>query len=207
MKLHLGCGEKYLKGYLNIDYSRSKHTVQQKAVADKFADILDLKYPPGSISEIRLHHVFEHFSRVVACMLLTRWYGWLKPGGVLRIEVPDFETMAKIITSPFSFSKQKDKAVRHIFGSQEASWATHFTGYTRPSLKNLVELFGFRVTEIRKNSWRGTHNIELFAVRKERIITPKQFEKIAEKYLSCFLIDNSVTEKRLLKIWMEKYHD
>ncbi len=64
MKLHLGCGQKYLDGYINIDYPlTSEHSVQQNSVADELANLMELRYKPGTIDEIRLHHVFEHFSQ------------------------------------------------------------------------------------------------------------------------------------------------
>ena len=61
MKLHLGCGQQYFEGYRNIDFPLTQHTVQTKSVADEHADLTSLRYPAGSIDEIRLHHVFEHF--------------------------------------------------------------------------------------------------------------------------------------------------
>lgn len=63
LKLHLGCGEVYLDGYRNIDYPPSEHTVQTQTKVDEYADILrELVYPRASIEEVRLHHVFEHFT-------------------------------------------------------------------------------------------------------------------------------------------------
>ena len=102
MKLHLGCGETYLEGYQNIDYLPSKHTVQTKGRADEYADIRELAYAPASVEEIRLHHVFEHFTRPVALALLTAWNAWLEPGGTLRIEVPDFDRTARRVLWPLT---------------------------------------------------------------------------------------------------------
>jgi predicted SAM-dependent methyltransferase len=65
-KLHLGCGQRHLEGYINIDFPASEHSVQDKSVADIQADITQLSYPASSIDEVRLHHVFEHFPRPVA---------------------------------------------------------------------------------------------------------------------------------------------
>lgn len=205
MKLHLGCGEKYLKDYINIDYPGVKHTVQKKSVADKFIDILDLAYPPNSVDEIRLHHTFEHFPRHISCALLTCWHTWLKPKGVLHIEVPDFAKMAKQILNPLSSPRERGQAQRHIFGSQEAMWATHFSGYTSKSIKDLVEKYGFKEVTTKKNTWKKTANIELFAVKQNSGITPKQFDTITRKYLKQFLIDDSATEKRLFEVWMAEY--
>lgn len=197
-KLHLGCGEKYLDSYLNIDYPLSKHSVQKKSVADKYINILKLKYSPKSIDEIRLHHLFEHFPRAVACALLVAWHTWLKDGGLLRIEVPDMEKMSK---------NYNHLSERHIFGSQEAPWATHFAGYTSENLTNFLSKYGFKTIEIKKNKWKGTANIEVFAIKNNKNITLKKFEKITKKYLKLFLLDNSSSERELLKVWMKNYND
>src|SRR3990172_7747840 len=63
IRLHLGCGENYFNGYINIDYPSSEHTVQERAAADIFGDITTLVFPSQSIDEIRSHHTFEHFNR------------------------------------------------------------------------------------------------------------------------------------------------
>lgn len=207
MKLHLGCGERYLVGYVNIDYPASKHSVQKETVADKFADIRSLKYPSGSIEEIRLHHVFEHFPRATACALLAVWNNWLVKGGVLRIEVPDLEKMAKNISSRLLSKRRKFIAERHIFGSQEAPWATHFAGYTPSMLVDLVKMYGYQAKKIKKNSWKGTSNVEVFATKIDSGKTAQEFEKITRKYLGQFLLPASESERKLLDIWMNSYRD
>ena len=91
LKLHLGCGERYLSGYVNIDLPTTEHSVQTRTKVDVEADITTLRYESGSIAEIRLHHVLEHFARPTALRLLMQWYDWLVEGGVLVLETPDFE--------------------------------------------------------------------------------------------------------------------
>lgn len=204
MKLHLGCGQRYLKGYLNIDFPSSKHTVQPKSVADRCDDIFSLNYPIESIDEVRLHHVFEHFTRPVACALLTNWYSWLKPAGKIHIEVPNFYKTSRIILNPFSSFNKKAIAERHLFGSHEASWAAHCEGYTPDTLKKIVESFGFKTIKIKKNSWRGTYNFELLAI-KDNSFLQSDFKQIALQYLSNFLVDESATEQALLQVWMDTY--
>ena len=205
MKLHLGCGQRYLEGYVNIDFPSSSHSVQEKSVADLHADILSLSYSPETIEEIRLHHVFEHFPRPIACALLASWFSWLKPGGLLHIEVPDFQRTARIILSAFSSIPKRAVAERHLFGSHEADWAVHYEGYTPSMLKTMVETFGFRVKKIKKNSWMGTFNFELMAKKNNKDISRVAFDNIASGYLKNYLLDNSVSENRLLDVWMKKY--
>ena len=76
MKLHLGCGQRHFEGYVNIDYPLSEHSVQQTSISDEYANLLELRYKPNSIEEVRLHHVFEHFPRAVAAALLYSWSTW-----------------------------------------------------------------------------------------------------------------------------------
>ena len=206
MKLHLGCGQRYFEGYVNIDYPLSEHSVQKKSVADQFANLLELNYEQGTIDEVRLHHVFEHFSRPVTCAMLTNWYFWLKDNGVLHIEVPDFEKTAKAALSSFSNTNVKSVALRHIFGSQEAHWAVHYEGYTPKSLGHFLGLYGFKIKEIKKNNWKGTYNVEVIAVKDNLTLTKNDFLKISENYLSDFLVDRGESELSLLKTWMEIYN-
>lgn len=204
MKLHLGCGEKYLEGYTNIDYPPAEHSVQITSVADTYADLLECSYAAASIQEVRLHHVFEHFSRATACALLASWHSWLQLGGVIRIEVPDFQATASVMLKHFASPKRRAVAERHIFGSHEATWAVHYAGYTPKSLTALVNTFGFKVSDIKKNSWHGTHNIEIVA-KKKKNIDRESFRVLAERHLRNSLVDTSMSELRLLQIWLREF--
>ena len=205
MKLHLGCGQRYLEGYVNIDFPSSSHTVQEKSAVDLHANLLDLNYPAQTVEEVRLHHVFEHFPRPIACALLASWFSWLKPDGLLHIEVPDFQRTSRVILSPFSSSNKKTVAERHLFGSHEADWAVHYEGYTPSMLKKMVETFCFSVKELKRNSWMGTFNFELLAKKESKDISKADFENIASGYLKNYLLDDSASENRLLEVWMKKY--
>ena len=204
MKLHLGCGQRHFEGYVNIDYPLSEHSVQQTSIADEYANLLELRYKPNSIEEVRLHHVFEHFPRAVASALLYSWSTWLKKGGTLRIEVPDFEKTGKVALSRFSSKKAKAVAMRHIFGSQEAHWAVHFEGYTPASLSNVMELYGFKVSEVKKNSHLGTYNIDVIATKVKDLSTAEA-ASITRNYLNGYLVAEVESEKLMLDIWMSDY--
>jgi hypothetical protein len=205
LKIHLGCGERRLEGYVNIDFPPTEHTVQRKSVADRFCDILTLRYPADSVAEVRLHHVFEHFQRPEACALLAGWRTWMRPGGLLRIEVPDFWASAARILNPFGRTKSRAAALRHLYGSHEEAWAVHCEGYTPRSLSGMVSRFGFAAAGPERNRWKDTRNFEIRAVKTDDPFTAEDSAAAAQAYLSLFLVDGSDGERRLLDVWMERF--
>ena len=151
-----------------------------------------------------MHHVFEHFERFNACAYVASWNSWLIKGGVLDIEVPDFEQTLKKNLNYFSGKHYQDIALRHIFGSQEAPWAVHYEGYSEKKLLALLGLFGFGNFQIKSNNHNRTYNIEVIA-HKIKSITADEALQSAKQYLKGYLVDDSETEKRLLNVWIEKY--
>lgn len=204
MKLHLGCGQRYFEGYVNIDFPLTEHSVQQTSVADELANLLELNYPSATVEEVRLHHVFEHFDRAQSLALLASWNSWLKPGGILHIETPDFSRTAMAALNPFLSWRKKMIAQRHIFGSQEAHWAVHFEGYTSSIYKKLLPSFGFKIKKIRRNSWLGTYNIEVIAVKEYNIGREEAISR-ASSYLRKYMVSDVASEQKLLDTWMNDF--
>lgn len=171
LKLHLGCGEQYLTGYVNIDFPSDHHTAQKRAVADIFGDLTALDYPDGSIEEIRSHHVFEHFDRPAALALLTRFCRWLPLGGRLVIETPDvLGSFAQVLDPALSF-EHKQAVMRHIFGSHEASWAMHYDGWYAEKFVRVLSAFGFD-TAVRELVWERPpwlHNTLVVATKAREL--------------------------------------
>lgn len=133
---------------MNIDYPQDQHSVM-RVKADKYADIRTLSYPDNSVDEIRSHHVFEHFNRVEALKLIARWRRWLKPGGLLVIETPDFEESVKAYLHA-NTRKRKMELGRHIFGSHEAGWAYHYDFWDKAKFKFVLKKFGFKNIRARR---------------------------------------------------------
>ena len=203
IRLHLGCGETYLDGYVNVDLSPADHPVQNASPADVHADITTLRYEPSSVAEVRLHHVFEHFDRPTALRVLIDWYEWLEPGGRLMIETPDFEAAVRRFRRPWRRS-QRDLALRHVFGSHEAAWAVHADGWYEGKFREVLGGLGFQVSKVRRATWRGTDNITVEARKPEAapLTRDEQIER-ATGILSGSLVDGSSTELRLLQVWVD----
>ena len=200
LKLHLGCGEKYFFGYVNIDYPSSEHTVQQISKADYFADITEIVFPNNSVDEIRIHHVFEHFDRSTALALLCKWNMWLKVNGKLIVETPDFEGCTSLfIDKSFTF-QQKQSVLRHIFGSHEAKWAYHYDGWYEEKYKIVLEKLGYDITNIEHNKYELTRNITVTAQKRNQI-SLDEIVKNSKQLLRDNMVNKSETEERLWKTW------
>jgi predicted SAM-dependent methyltransferase len=205
VKLHLGCGQVYLEGYVNIDYPLTEHTVQQTSVADKFADLTKLRYETGTIEEVRMHHVFEHFQRTVASAMLASWHSWLKPKGVVHLEMPDFDASARLVLDAEAPGRDRKVAIRHIFGSNEAPWAVHYDGWSESRLTELFETFGFKVDSVEHTAYLATHNVTIIGHRAGKNYTKQEAVQIATEYLSKFNVNDSDTEKQILKVWVSDF--
>lgn len=203
LKLHLGCGQNYLQGYINIDFPPSAHTVQLQAVADVFADIATMRFPEMSVQEVRLHHVFEHFDRPMALALLCAWHIWLKQEGELCIEVPDFETSIKMLLDNRYSYEQKQVIMRHVFGSHEAPWAIHCDGWYREKFEHVLKMLGFEDVVITNSSWLLTHNITIRA-KKRRVLSRDQLMMAVYKLLCESMVDTSFSEQRMCQQWLQK---
>lgn len=83
IKLDLGAGDAPVEGYTSID---RKHGSEVYPLAD---------YADGSVDEIRASHVLEHFSHTQVSEVVNHWAAKLKPGGRLRVAVPNFEFIAR----------------------------------------------------------------------------------------------------------------
>jgi hypothetical protein len=68
----------------------------------------------------------------------------MKPGGLLWIEVPDFEGSARRILRCRN-EEEKEIYYRHIFGSQVGPGEVHYSGFTAERLIWWLESYGFRV--------------------------------------------------------------
>ena len=206
LKLHLGCGENHFDGYVNIDFPSDEHSVQRVSKADEKADLRMLRYAAGSVAEVRLHHVFEHFPRPQAAALAACWHSWLAEGGVLRIEVPDFDRTGLKALLPWTSRRAKSVAVRHLFGSHEAAWAAHWEGWHRGSLETLLKGLGYRRLRFVRSHWKGIHNIEVTA-QKGAALSKTEATARSRAFLGDYLVDDSASELRLLEVWMGMFQD
>lgn len=153
MKLHLGCGKRFIPGFIHIDKSYYDHI-------DHFTDVSDLRIiKNGSCSLIYASHVLEYFDFQEARAVLIEWFNKLEKGGILRISLPDFNALIKVYDLT---NNNIDKIIGPLFGRIEIEDVTlgelktvyHKTVFNEKKLLNLLKECGF--VDIRKYDWKTT---------------------------------------------------
>ncbi|MEM3434115.1 MAG: methyltransferase domain-containing protein [Candidatus Methanomethyliaceae archaeon] len=146
IKLHLGCGKRYLPGYIHIDLGDYAHL-------DYRCDISRLPmFGDSTVDLIYASHVIEYYDRVEVTEVLREWYRVLKKGGILRLAVPDFEALIEV----YRKWRDLDLIIGPLYGRMEIAGTGvviyHRTVYDFSSLSRLLERVGF--LNIRRWDWR-----------------------------------------------------
>ena len=162
--VNLGCGPKRLDGFINIDFFCLTQTADYES---------DLRYPlridDETVAGIFTEHTLEHLSYAENASLLDECCRILKPGGVMRISVPDLSVFAKRYCQDdrawfsgwermmFVESEDPVRRKRRLISAMEAiSFVTQEYGHRScwdfEILRALLAAAGF--TEIRQVSFR-----------------------------------------------------
>jgi hypothetical protein len=144
MKLHLGCGDKNLSGYLNVD-------IRDNLLCDHYCDVKTMDgFDANVAEEIYACHVLEHFGRHEYFKVLERWTQILQKNGILKISVPDINAVLKMYNSGYSLKKLWG----FIYGGQTYATNYHYVGFDYETLKFDLESLGYH--NIRIWDWRET---------------------------------------------------
>lgn len=141
IRLNLGCGDKILDGYINVDVVESRSGKKP----DLLCDLHLLKpFADNSVDEILSVHVVEHFWRWEVLDILKEWVRVLKPGGKMILECPNLKSACE------EFLKNPDAAAFGGPEGQRSMWVfygdprwrdpymVHRWGYTPESLAKLM---------------------------------------------------------------------
>ncbi len=115
----------------------------QFCVVDRYGAVDALPVTPGTAAEIRTVQVLEHIDMKEAPRVLRHWYDVLAPGGLIHLDVPDFEETARqLLAQPDEAAK--DWYYRLIYGSQKNAFAYHRNGFSPARVERLLKDAGFR---------------------------------------------------------------
>ena len=148
MKLHLGCGPRYIPGFVHVDAQPAPHV-------DIVGPIERLPMGDASVCLIYASHVLEHFGRYAYKAVLQEWFRVLKPGGILRLSVPDFAACAAIYYEN-GLADGLSGLVGLIIGGQRNVHDFHKMVFDEDFLRRNLLDAGFR--EVRRWDWRTTEH-------------------------------------------------
>lgn len=91
-KLNIGCGTDYKEGWINVDNNSDNNITK----LDLNWDLRNpLPFQDNSIDFVFNEHFFEHLTVDEAQLVIKDLMRVLKPGGVMRIAMPDLEAIVK----------------------------------------------------------------------------------------------------------------
>lgn len=138
-RLHLGCGHIPIPGFCNVD-----------AMTLPAVDIIDnimflSKFPQDFADQIYACHVLEHIAHEEVIPTLQRWRSILRPGGELRISVPDIDRIVKIYSKNWEHFQTPGNSpwIGLLYGGQGDRYDFHKTGFNFCWMSHLLEKAGF----------------------------------------------------------------
>jgi len=150
MKLNLGCGwRNFGTDWIHIDGGDYDHL--------DYKDITKLEFDNNTVDLVYASHVLEYFDRSEVVSLLEEWYRVLKPGGIIRLAVPDFDMLS------FLYKQGKvslDSILGPLYGKMKMgdNYIYHKTVYDLTSLSRILTDAGFKAPQ--KYSWKKTEHAE-----------------------------------------------
>ncbi|CAK22517.1 methyltransferase domain-containing protein [Synechococcus sp. CS-197] len=132
-KIHLGCGNHHLSGFINVD-------ARQTDATDLVCDMNHLPFQKNSLDVVYMCHSLEHIGLTEVGGFVQKIYTLLAPGGQFYVSVPNFEVLASLYLSnkcPLSM------IVRAIHGGQEYPENTHYMSYDQILLTQILKSAGF----------------------------------------------------------------
>lgn len=136
VRLNLGAGDTNLDGFINIDRKLG-------------TECYPLDYPDNSVDEIRASHVLEHFSFMDSIKAMEDWVRALKPGGVIRVSVPDARKIMKM-------ADEDDDWIFYMMGGQTDADNFHRSAFDEKRLRQTMEHAGLSEVECWDGDLRDT---------------------------------------------------
>lgn len=107
--LNLGCGSRYHPGWINIDIAPHAPEVIQHDLSR------GIPLPDASCDVVYHAAVLEHIRRSDAAAFLVECHRVLKPGGVIRVGVPDLEKLCQLYLSKLQATAAGDVDAAHDY--------------------------------------------------------------------------------------------
>lgn len=105
--LNIGCGARFCQGWVNLDVAPSHPSVQRCDISK------GLPFSDSRFNLVYHSHLLEHLDKDAGKFLISECWRVLMPGGIVRVAVPDLETITSL------YSTFLGEAITGVAGAQE----------------------------------------------------------------------------------------
>ena len=174
---NLGCGVKWFKG--SKEASPEAYTVRvdlnEEAHPDFHCDVRCLPTEwKDMFDEVKANHVLEHIRWEETDETLEEWVRILKPGGILRLGLPDMKSVAeKILRDEKKDRPMGPMVLGSIYGDQQSKFfgaqqdiGVHLTGFTPKDIAYRLDKLGMEKIIVTSND-HGLMEVEAHKPKKK----------------------------------------
>lgn len=168
--LHLGCNDKILEGFINID----KYSDAEGVCKDDIKSLDTIEN--STVDLIICDHVLEHISWRHTVPALFRWHSVLKEGGHMHLTMPDLGMQCYAFTQAGS-DWDRNWLRATLFGYQARMDTTmedtnydpgqaHMSGYSMGEMLTLLTKLSFRPISYFQYEGYGTPSFYVHAIKE-----------------------------------------
>lgn len=124
-KLNMGCGRNIMPGWINVDIAASPDVFIMDASRP-------FPFPDSSFDYVFSEHMFEHLDLSGQQSMMRECHRVLRPGGVLRLAMPNFDFLVDLVNNPDS-----------EINSKYLDWSYHI--FIQDKVRHMVDRKNFPV--------------------------------------------------------------
>lgn len=153
-KLHIGCGPFVMAGWLNVDLECNHPEIRYMNAGRAYP------FPDNSFDYIFSEHLFEHLSIVEQTVMLKECCRILKPGGRMRLAMPNLHFLMDLYINPEKEINRKYLAWSYrLFGIRAGVNEVSEKDYPIHVINNFFHLWGHQFIHTPESLERMASNI------------------------------------------------
>lgn len=179
MKLNIGCGLSYRKGYVNIDAFND-------TVADNMMSVVNMDFDDNVFTQVDCIQVIEHLGAAKSIYALSEIHRVLRPGGRFLLETPDLHHSFK---SFLKGNEERRKLIMNWIFGLDTPGLSHRYGFPEELLKTMLHEAGFVDIEVNHINSKSVNPKLRAECRKASSITHQRISRFRRCLVREGLVD------------------